>query len=301
MSNPNYNTLITTTLQNFGREIFDNVSTNNALSFMLKKAGNIKIVPGGRVFTHPIIYKTNSSFQAYSKNDTISLATSDDITRAEYPIKVLAGSIALNTIDLAMNAGDREKLIDLAEEQKMSAEISMSELLGDQVFKDGSAANDFDGLQFLVNTAPSTQTDVGGIDPSDSANTYWRNYVDTTGTAAFNTSQAGIALMNTALSQTTFGRQGPKMVITTKAVYELYELGLQSQVRYTRTDLADAGFQTLEFKTMPVFFDDNCPTGKDTYCPFKIIPDQLENLMEEISIKYFSDGNPQEAEELQFA
>ena len=259
--NTNYSTLVTTTLQDHGREIFDAVSTNNALYWMLDKAGNIKVRAGGRTFTHPIIYNTNSSFKMYSKLDTIDLPVTDIVTRAEYPIKVAAGSIVLGTIDLAMNAGEREKLLDLAEEKKLEAEISMSELMGDQVFADGSNAKDFDGLDFLINAAPSGQTDVGGIDASATGNEYWQNYANTTGTAAFNTSQAGLTIMNDVLNSTTFGRQGPKAVFTTKAVYQLYELGLTSNIRYARTDLADAGFRHLQFTTMPVLFDDNATTA----------------------------------------
>lgn len=262
--NSNYNTLITTTLQNHGKEIFDSVSTNNALAWLLKKKGNIKIVNGGRTFTHPLIYATNSSFQSYAKLDTISLPVTDNATRADYPIKVLAGSIVLSTIDLAMNAGSREKLIDLAEEKKMEAEISMSQLMGSQVFADGTNANDFDGLQHLISETPATQTDVGGIDPSATGNTYWRNYSDDSAVSAFNTSNEGLTAWNTAVNSTTFGRLGPKAVFTTSTIYGLYEIGLTSNIRYTNTEVADAGFQHLMYTKMPVFFDDNCPAG-NTY------------------------------------
>jgi len=263
--NSSFSTLITTTLQDHGREIFDAVSTNNALYFMLKQAGNIKVRSGGRTFTHPIIFSTNSSFQMYGKLDTISLPVTDNVTRAEYNVKVAAGSIVLSTIDLAMNAGDREKLIDLADEKRIEAEISMSELLGDQAFAAGSGANDFGGLQYLIHETPSSQTDVGGITASSaSGNTYWRNYMDATAVTGFNTSQEGLSNWNDALNETTFGRQGPNAVFTTKAIYTLYELGLASNIRYARTDLADAGFRHLQFTTMPVLFDDNCPTG-NTY------------------------------------
>jgi len=259
--NTNFDTLVTTTLKDHGRKIFDAVSTNNAFYWMLEKSGNIKVRAGGTSFTHPVIYNTNSSFKMYSKLETIDLPVTDIITRADYPIKVAAGSIVLGTIDLAMNAGNREKLLDLADEKKLEAEISMTELMGDQVFADGSNAKDFDGLDFLVNSSPSTQSDVGGIDASATGNEYWQNYVDSTGTAAFNTSQAGLTIMNNVLNQTTYGRQGPKAVFTTKAVYQLYELGLTSNIRYARTDLADAGFRHLQFTTMPVLFDDNATTA----------------------------------------
>lgn len=161
--NSSFNSLITTTLQDHGKEIFDAVSTNNALYWLLKKAGNIKVRKGGRTFTHPIIYATNSSFAMYDKLGTIPLPVTDNITRAEFSIKVAAGSIVLSTIDMAMNAGDREKLLDYADEKKMEAEISMSQLMGAQVFRDGSASTDFGGLQYLIHETPSSQTDVGGI------------------------------------------------------------------------------------------------------------------------------------------
>ncbi len=259
--NSNFTTAITATLQDHGKEIFDAVSTNNAVLFMLKQAGNIKVRSGGRTFTHPVLNDVNSSFQMIDPLGTISLNRTDNFTRAEYAIKVAAGSITLGTIELAQNAGDREKLLDLADIKKQEAEVSMSELLGDQMFADGTGSKDFGGLNFLINSSPSTQSDVGGIDASASGNTYWRNDVNSTGTAAFNTSLAGLTIMNDVLNQTTFGRQGPKAVFTTKAVYALYELGQTSNIRYQRTDLADAGFRALQFTTMPVLFDDNATAG----------------------------------------
>ena len=260
--NTSFDTLITTTLQNHGREIFDAVSSNNALLWMLKKAGNIKVSGGGRSFTHPLIYQTNSTFQAYNKLDTIALTVTDNITRANYDIKVMAGSIVLSTIDLAMNAGDREKLIDLADEKRLEAEISMAELLGDQVYKDGSTATDFDGLQNLIHETPSSQTDVGGITSSGTTTqTFWQNYAEASAVSAFNSSSAGLTAMNNALLGTIFGRRGPRAVFTTNAVYGLYEIGLTSNIRYAQTDLADAGFRHLQYTTLPVLFDSNCPTG----------------------------------------
>lgn len=257
-----YTSLVTTTLQNHGREIFDAVSTNNALYWMLRQAGNIKVVPGGRTFTHPLIYKTNSSFQMYSKLDPISLTMTDAITRAEYDVKIAAGSITLSDLELAMNNGDREKLLDLAEAKKLEAEISMSELLGDQVYEDGASANEFGGLQFLINETPAAQTNVGGINCT--ANTYWQNATNNSAITGFNTGSAGLIAWNDILNKATFGRRGPRAVLTTKTIYALYEIGLTSNIRYAQTDLADAGFRHLQFTTLPVLFDDSCPAG-NTY------------------------------------
>lgn len=258
--NTSFSTLLTTTLANYGREIFDNVTTNNALLYLLKQSGNIKVVGGGETFNHPLIYQKNSSFQMYNSLDVIPLTVTDGATRASYNIKVAAGSITLPTLDLAKNAGSKEKLLDYAEVKKMEAEISMTELLGDQVFEDGSTDQEFGGLQYLINESPSTQTaSVGGIATSANSNTYWHNYSYDTVVGSFNSTDFGLKAMNTCLNEATFGRMGPKAIFTTKAVYQLYELALTGQIRYTRTDLADKGFQALQYATLPVMFDDSCP------------------------------------------
>ncbi len=254
--NTSFDRAITITLQNHGKEIFDNITTNNALLYLLKKRENIKVVSGGRKFTHPLFYALNSSFKSYSPLEAIETPIDEVLTRAEYDIKVVAGSLVIGTFEEAQNAGDKEKLLGLAETVRMTAENSMSEVLGDQVWKDGSGAKDFDGLQMLIADSPSTQTDVGGINPTNYS--YWRNQVTTT-TIAFNSSTAGLTAMNSLLNACTFGRQGPRAVITTKTIYALYEIGLVSTIRYATTELADAGFLHLAYATMPLLPDDNCP------------------------------------------
>jgi len=260
--NTNFNSLATTTLQNFASEIFDNVVTNNPTLFHLKKAGNIKVSSGGRQFTHPVYYKQNQTFGAIAKMGTIDTNLQDDITRAVYDIKVIAGSIVLSTVEQAMNAGDKEKLIDYLEEKKMSAEITMAEVLGDQLFTATPGANDFDSIPRLISTTPSAQSDVGGIDSTASDQTYWRNYVYATAVTAFGTAQAGLNAMDTTLNQTTKGKQGPKIIITTSAIFTLYNLALTANVRYSKLEDGDAGFKNLLYGQLPVMFDDNCPTGR---------------------------------------
>jgi len=161
-----------------------------------------------------------------------------------------------------MNAGDKEKLIDYLEEKKMSAEITMGEILGQQIFKASPGADDFDSIPRLISTTPSTQSDVGGIDSTASDNTYWRNYVYATAVTAFGTSQAGLNAMDTVLNNTTYGKQGPKIIITTKAIFTLYNLALTANVRYSKLEDGDAGFKNLLYGTLPVMFDDNCVAAR---------------------------------------
>jgi len=261
--NSSFTTLITTTLQKHGTEIFDAVSTNVSLLWMLKKAGNIKVSNAGRRFTHPIIFDKNPSFQFYNKLDPIDLSVTDAVTRAEYNVKVAAGSIVLPTIDLAMNAGGKEQLLNYADVKRQEAEISMTELLGGTggVWGDQSPATEFGGLPFLITSNTSVETtEPGGI--SSSVNSYWRNQIYNTTISAFNTSSAGLTQMNAILNNATFGRQGPKAIFTTKSIYGLYEIGLTGNIRYTSTELADAGFKHLMYTTLPILFDDNATASQ---------------------------------------
>lgn len=257
--NSSYSSAVTRTLQKHGTKIFDSVSNNNALFFLMRKAGNIKLSGGGRSFTHPLFYKVNSSFKTYAPLATIDTPVVDDITRAEYPIKVAAGSLVLSTLEVAKNAGQKEKLLDYGEEIRMGAEVSMRELMGAQTYVDGSVVTDFDGMPLLVNTSPSTQTNVGGI--TGVGNTYWQNIVGDTVTA-FNTSDAGVKSWAKSELDATKGINGPTAMICTKAIYRLYEISLTGTIRHQDPDLkvGNKHFKHLMFGTIPVIPDDACTT-----------------------------------------
>lgn len=262
MSNANYSTLIATTLENRSDKIFDNVISNNALLYMLRKSGNIKVVSGGRLFLHPLLYKTNSSFAARGSTDTIALPITDPLTDSQWSVKVISGSVVLPALDVAMNAGSREKLLDYAMVKEMEAQTSMEEVLGDQLFNTSVGADDFDSIPRIIGTAPSADTDVGGINSSTSANSYWRNYAYTTAITSFSGSQTGINQIDTALNSSTFGKQGPTLIVTTKAIFTYYMLSLTSNVRYSNLEMGDAGFKALQYATIPFVFDDNVPANR---------------------------------------
>lgn len=262
VGNANFSTLIATTLQNFSNKIMDNVVTNNTLARHLMQSGNLKVVSGGRQFVHQLLYAKNPTFAARTKLGTIDATYTEPITASEWDIKVLSGRIDLATLDVAMNAGSREKLLDFVNVKKLEAEVSMGELLGDQMFTASPASVDFDSIPRIISEDPDLDTTVGGISGVD--NTWWRNYSHNTVVSAFNTTQNGVNAIDTSVNASTFGTMGPKIIITTNAIFTLYMLSLTNNVRYMTSDLAekgDAAFRHLMYATMPFYADDNCPTG----------------------------------------
>ena len=117
----------------------------------------------------------------------------------------------------------------------------------------GNSNKDWNGLGNIVG---GTGVTVGGIDPTASGNSFWKSTeVDQSGAIT-------VAAMANIYNTISVGNDQPTIGITTQALYEKYEALLESQIRYTDTDMADGGFQNLLFKGCPVTFDDACASGQ---------------------------------------
>jgi hypothetical protein len=66
---------------------------------------------------------------------------------------------------------------------------------------------------------------------------------------------AGKRAMRTMYNSVSIGQDQPQAIITRQNVYEAYEDSLVDQIRYTSTEMADAGFQNLMFKACPITYD----------------------------------------------
>ena len=249
-----WNAAATRTNPNWGDEIFDGISTNNAVVWLLRQAGNVKVVDGGRTFTHPLLYQTNTSFAARAATATIPTPDPDVITRSEWPIRTIDGSVTISLLEDAQSQGE-SALIGLLEEKKLEAEVSMTEVLGDELVDGSGTAPSWDSLETIISTTNTTT--VGGIAGSSAD---WQNYQAAIA-GAFNTSNNGITAMDTAVRGTSFGSRGPRVSFTTSAVWGLYYISQAGNIRYYNEELADAGFQHLNFRTLPVLWDDNIDAG----------------------------------------
>src|SRR3990167_4227174 len=107
------------TQANFGDEVFDGISTNNALVWMLRQSGNIKISDGGSTFTHPLMYAQNTSFGARAHDATIPTPDPQTHTHSVWTPAVISGSITLFKLHQAMNQG-KAVILKYLEEKKQS-------------------------------------------------------------------------------------------------------------------------------------------------------------------------------------
>ena len=248
--NPNFDALLSTTLANYRDQLTDNIFTARPLTYFLQDRGRIRMLNGGTKIVEPLIYGTNSTVASYSGFDSLSLTPQQGISAAEYEWKQYAASITISGIEEAKNNGEQE-IINLLEAKIMQAEESMREGFNQMFFGSGTgnSGKDWNGLGNLVEASGT----VGGIDRSTES--WWRSYEDN-GAGALT-----LAQMSTAYNTVSVGNDHPDMILTTQTLFEKYESLLVSNLRFTDTRTADAGFQNLLYKAAPVVYDVHCDTG----------------------------------------
>lgn len=257
MADPNVGLLLSTTLKNYRKTLIDNIHKSNAVFFYLKENGNIKEEDGGERIVVPLMYGKNSTARSYSGYEQLDTTPQTGIDSAEFNWKQYSVSISISGEEERKNAG-RNKIIDILEARTKQAEMSLTEQLSTGLFSDGTgnSSKDLTGLEAMVSNAGT----YGGI--NSATFTWWQAGVSTTSTAlslsdmrnAFNTASVG-------------GKDTPDLIVTTQSLYQSYEgtLTPTTATGYFPTPgtkkLADGGFQALEFKGVPVVWDELCPSG----------------------------------------
>lgn len=261
MASPNatFTELVSTTFRNHNKDIKDNVSKNNALLRRLTSKGRIRKEDGGLSIVAPLDYAANGTYQRYSGFDVLNVAASDVISAAEFPWKQIAVNVVASGLELRNNSG-QYRIINLAKARLNNALRTFKNGLSSDVYSDGTATNQINGLQALVADA-GTGT-VGGIDSS--AFVFWKNIVQSAaaplqGGGAITVSPTTIeSLMLNLWLPLVRGDDKPDLVVSSWDYYSFYEQSQTSLKRYTRDEGASdatGGFVSLKYKTADVIFD----------------------------------------------
>ena len=254
--NADFDTLAATTLEEWTKSLVNNIFEEQPFLYMMQQGDRIRYHNGGRTMAQPVIYGKNTTVASYSQYDTLSTSTSAGITAAEFPVRQMAGVVTIDGYSQAVNSGPQE-IIDLLEAKMMQLRESFAETLNTQAIQSdgtGNSNKDWMGLEYLVGDENHTAT-VGGIDCTDAANDWWRSTVTT--------SVGSLTLASVANTYNTIakGTDKPDIGLTTQTVYEAYEALLQPQQRFADPKTADAGFDNLLYRGMPVIVDDFVNSG----------------------------------------
>ena len=248
-----FDELLSTTLKNYVPKLTDNIFRARPLFYALTNGQTIRRVSGGTKIVVPVIYGTNSTAASYAGTDTIPTTAQTGISAAEYDWRQYAATVTISGIEEAKNNGEAQ-IIDLLEGKIFQTQETIIENMNTMFWADGTGNGglDWNGLDLIIGKPNTT---LGGIDPTD-GNSWWAS------TETDEDSALALKSMSNVYNTVSVGNDQPTIVITTQAAYESYEALLTTNVRYTDTDVAGAGFQNLLFKGAPVTFDGACTAGE---------------------------------------
>jgi hypothetical protein len=250
LASPNISEILTTTLENRQAETADNVVNSNALLFHLNKKGNVKPANGGTSIYQPLMYAENSTFQRYSGLELLNTDASDVISAAEYDWRQAAVQVIASGLETeVINRGECE-VIDLLETRILVAEKTMANNISSDIYSDGSADNQIDGLQAQVAVSPTSGT-VGGIDRSSF--TFWRNQVESNADVSATTIEAYMKQLWIACIR---GNDHTTLITADANTYEWFWTALSSYQRIMHDETnAQEGWEKLSFRGTPVVYD----------------------------------------------
>jgi len=153
---------------------------------------------------------------------------------------------------------------------------SMANGLSVDIYSDGTAANQINGLQAVI--ADSGVGTVGGINATTFP--FWQNIVNSAaapiqGGGAITFSPSTIeAMMLATWIKLTRGTDMPDMVVMSDDLFQFFEQSQTSLKRYAPADEGQGGMISMKYKTADVFFDSS--GGIPTQHAYFVNTDYLE-------------------------
>ena len=239
MAFPNISDILATTIESRTKKVADNVTDNNVLLKKLSTKGKIKTISGGSKILQELSFAENTNAGYYSGYDLLPVGVSDVLTAAEFDIKQAAVPVVISGLEMLQNSG-KEQMIDLLEARLSVAESTLSNLICEGLYSDGTGAGgkEITGLDAAVPVDPTTWT-------------FWRSQVNTTALSA-TTIQAA---MNGMWASLTRGKDTPDLIVMDNTAWEIYVASLQAQQRFHQAEVGDLGFPTLKFMGCDVCLD----------------------------------------------
>lgn len=257
MASPNstFTELVTSTFRKVRTDVKDNLSNRNALLKHIYKRGNYRKEDGGLTIVTPLDYAENSTYQRYSDWDLLNISASDVISAAEYQWRQIAINIVASGREKRINSGD-SRIFSLAKAKMKNAIRTFNNNFSSDLYSDGTATNQINGLQALVNIL-GTGT-VGGINSTNFA--FWQNQIFDLSTESVTMSATTIensAMLPLWLNLDRGPDDQPDLIIMDNNHYKFYEASQTSLKRYTNAENANGGLVSLKFKNADVYFDGN--------------------------------------------
>lgn len=229
----------------------DAVSDNIPLLFMLRKKGNVKVIPGGRVIWENIRYAQNAYVQRIDATQEIVLGYNQTMTGFEYSPKIIVVPVVMNALEKAQNSGDAE-FLDLLDERNQVAEDSLYNNMELDLQSDGTGfgGKAFAGTKSYIVDSTSSGT-MGGL--ARSSYSAIRNVsinAPSTFTGATDSSNIESRLRNLK-NQCVRGMSKPELCLAGTTYYNAACDAMSAKQRFTQNkELLEANFDNVIIEGM---------------------------------------------------
>jgi len=249
----NIGQLASLVIRNYADDVADNVSDSIGLLNRLKSKGQIEIRDGGEDITHTLAYAENDTYIRYSGAQQWDIREQQEFDAATYDWRQVGIAIPFNGLETDVIHTGKAAIHNLVKERVKNAERSLMNNFSEDIYSDGTEANQIGGLQALVSDA-GTGT-IGGI--NSSTYSWWQNYALDASDAGAAVSEANIrSYFNQMYVNTTRGNDKIDLIVADNNYFLFYLESLQANQRFSGdSKLASAGFETLKYLNADVICD----------------------------------------------
>ena len=251
----NVDALLSTTLASIPKKKFaDNIFTKIPAFMWFKKKAKLT-VDGGANLLMPLMYGKNATAKSYSGYGIIDTTPQEGLTAASYLWAQYAATISISGLEERVQNVGTAAIIKLLESKVTQAEMSLADKLDIDLWASSVTGTNINTITTLVDQTTTT----GQV--SKSANTWWQCQTTASGSFAARGLPDMRNLYNNITNQS-LAKGAPDLICSDQPSYQYYEATVQPQLRYSDTDMADAGFENLRFKGATMTYDPNTPSGK---------------------------------------
>ena len=291
--NPNWNELATTTLNLWVSKNFANVFTgHNPLFYLLRKNGNVQTGGLGIKALEPLMYADPAGPMLEGVIDPYAEMTPSETvgwTNAEYTWCEKRLSVSIPELILDQQGSETQKINHLNTVKDISVKKFLEGLNFDMWRAEGAAGAAGNTRQYLASIlcylnrgGPSTTstvtsyilgeqtfsgtnggaavgtspiTNVGGIERNGANGAFWCTPVSNPGSNV----TMSLAAMNAAYNLAVRDTDMPDLIVMNRSGYGDFMAIMQGFQRFTKGGLADAGFDSMQFRGADIIMDDHCP------------------------------------------
>jgi len=251
--------IVATTLENHGRTMVKNLPRRSpALAWIARSKRSTTGGFSGKWFRQPLEYGFNTNVQFYSGSEQFRVDRTDAFDSANFYLRQLVGTVVIEGIEEAMNAG-REAAINFTASKIRNLERSLQMINAESFHFDGTEfdGKGFTGISAMVKDDPTVGS-VGGIthDVTDQrGRNWWRSQViKIDELPAISAGQAVVRDHTRAMNRLKIacadGADIPDMTLKGDDHYILFLEEIQEKVMLTDTKRGGVGFTNIMY--MPV-------------------------------------------------